>query len=82
MVFVLDQLFGCTRFMGLTIVDIYSIKCLPKRIKVDNGNEFITTGLYKRIYENNLELDFSRSWNPSERTSGYEVGEHVVNVIF
>lgn len=33
---------------------------LPKRIKVDNGSEFISKMLDRWAYENNVELDFSR----------------------
>jgi len=39
---------------------------LPKRIKVDNGSEFISKILDKWAYENNVELDFSRPGKPTD----------------
>jgi putative transposase len=39
---------------------------LPKRIKVDNGSEFISKVLDKWAYENNVELDFSRPGKPTD----------------
>jgi putative transposase len=37
----------------------------PKRIKVDNGSEFISTVLDKWAYENKGKLDFSRPGKPT-----------------
>ena len=39
---------------------------LPKRVKVDNGSEFISKILDKWAYENNVELDFSRPGKPTD----------------
>ena len=39
---------------------------LPKRIKVDNGSEFISKILDKWAYENKVELDFSRPGKPTD----------------
>ncbi|WP_244915948.1 IS3 family transposase, partial [Maribacter polysiphoniae] len=39
---------------------------LPKRIKVDNGSEFISKVLDKWAYENKVELDFSRPGKPTD----------------
>ncbi|TNJ40704.1 transposase, partial [Tamlana fucoidanivorans] len=39
---------------------------LPKRIKVDNGSEFISKVLDKWAYENQIELDFSRPGKPTD----------------
>lgn len=39
---------------------------MPKRIKVDNGNEFISKTLDKWAYENKVELDFSRPGKPTD----------------
>ena len=39
---------------------------LPKRIKVDNGSEFISKILDRWAYENNVELDFSRPGKPTD----------------
>jgi transposase InsO family protein len=39
---------------------------LPKRIKVDNGSEFISKALDKWAYENNVILDFSRPGKPTD----------------
>nr|WP_276167402.1 IS3 family transposase [Zobellia alginiliquefaciens] len=39
---------------------------LPKRVKVDNGSEFISKVLDKWAYENNVELDFSRPGKPTD----------------
>ncbi len=38
----------------------------PKRIKVDNGSEFISKVLDKWAYENNVELDFARPGKPTD----------------
>jgi putative transposase len=38
----------------------------PKRIKVDNGPEFISKDLYRWAYWNHVELDFSRPGRPSD----------------
>ncbi|PWK21123.1 putative transposase [Maribacter polysiphoniae] len=38
---------------------------LPKRVKVDNGSEFISKILDKWAYENEVELDFSRPGKPT-----------------
>ena len=43
-----------------------SLKCFPKRIKVDNGSEFISKIVDKWAYENNVELDFSRPGKPTD----------------
>ena len=39
---------------------------LPRRIKVDNGSEFISKVLDKWAYENKVELDFSRPGKPTD----------------
>ena len=39
---------------------------LPKRIKVDNGSEFISKVLDKWAYEHQVELDFSRPGKPTD----------------
>jgi putative transposase len=39
---------------------------LPKRIKVDNGPEFISKDLDRWAYWNKVELDFSRPGRPSD----------------
>ncbi|KPM30205.1 Integrase catalytic subunit [Croceitalea dokdonensis DOKDO 023] len=39
---------------------------VPKRIKVDNGSEFISKILDKWAYENEVELDFSRPGKPTD----------------
>jgi putative transposase len=38
----------------------------PKRIKVDNGPEFISKDFDRWAYWNNVELDFSRPGRPSD----------------
>jgi putative transposase len=38
----------------------------PKRIKVDNGPEFISKDLDRWVYWNHVELDFSRPGRPSD----------------
>ena len=38
----------------------------PKRIKVDNGSEFISKVLDKWAYEGKIELDFSRPGKPTD----------------
>lgn len=39
---------------------------VPKRIKVDNGSEFISKALDKWAYENAVVLDFSRPGKPTD----------------
>ena len=39
---------------------------VPRRIKVDNGSEFISKALDKWAYENNVILDFSRPGKPTD----------------
>ena len=39
---------------------------VPRRIKVDNGSEFISKTLDKWAYENNIILDFSRPGKPTD----------------
>lgn len=38
----------------------------PRRIKVDNGSEFISKALDKWAYDNEVELDFSRPGKPTD----------------
>ena len=38
----------------------------PERIHVDNGSEFISKDLDRWAYENNVTLDFSRAWKPTD----------------
>ena len=45
---------------------VASARVYPKRIKVDNGSEFISKVLDKWAYENNVELDFSRPGKPTD----------------
>ena len=40
--------------------------CAPKRIKVDNGSEFISRALDRWAYENKVTLDFSRPGKPTD----------------
>lgn len=39
---------------------------VPRRIKVDNGSEFISKALDKWAYENGVVLDFSRPVKPTD----------------
>ncbi len=39
---------------------------VPRRIKVDNGSEFISKALDKWAYENGVSLDFSRPGKPTD----------------
>ena len=41
-------------------------EALPKRVKVDNGSEFVSKILDKCAYENNVELDFSGPGKPTD----------------
>ncbi len=41
-------------------------RCFPKRIKVDNGSEFISKALDKWTYSNKIELEFSRPGKPTD----------------
>ena len=44
----------------------FANEVLPKRVKVDNGSEFISKILDKWAYENEVELDFSRPGKPTD----------------
>lgn len=54
--------------------DVVNVMCylyrqfgrIPKRIKVDNGSEFISKALDKWAYENKVMLDFSRPGKPTD----------------
>lgn len=41
-------------------------KTVPKRIKVDNGSEFISRAMDKWAYDNKVTLDFSRPGKPTD----------------
>ena len=41
-------------------------KALPKKIRVDNGSEFISKALDKWAYDNSVILDFSRPGKPTD----------------
>lgn len=45
---------------------VYREYGFPKRIKVDNGPEFISKDLDRWAYWNHVELDFSRPGRPSD----------------
>ena len=44
----------------------YQKKEVPERIQVDNGTEFISKALDLWAYENNVTLDYSRPWKPTD----------------
>jgi len=46
--------------------DIQQVRGLPKRIKVDNGPEFISRALDAWAYLNNVNLDYSRPGKPTD----------------
>lgn len=48
-----------------TLSDIGKEKGLPKKIKVDNGPEFISRSLDAWAYLNNVQLDYSRPGKPT-----------------
>lgn len=58
------------RIGGMDVVNVLEKvrqgKGLPKRIKVDNGPEFISKDLDRWAYWNKVELDFSRPGKPSD----------------
>jgi len=58
------------RIRGIDVVEILEavtkLKGFPKRIKVDNGPEFISKDLDRWAYWNHVELDFSRPGKPSD----------------
>ena len=49
-----------------TLERITGVHGFPKRIKVDNGPEFISKDLDRWAYWNHVELDFSRPGRPSD----------------
>lgn len=56
---------------GETVTEIlknitFEAQTVPKRIKIDNGPEFISKALDKWAYEKNVELDFSRPGKPTD----------------
>ncbi len=59
-----------SRIHGIDVVTtlerITRIQGFPKRIKVDNGPEFISKDLDRWAYWNKVELDFSRPGKPSD----------------
>jgi putative transposase len=59
-----------SRIHGIAVVTtlerITRIHGFPKRIKVDNGPEFISKDLDRWAYWNKVELDFSRPGRPSD----------------
>jgi putative transposase len=58
------------RMGGMNVVEILEgvtkAKGFPKRIKVDNGPEFISKDLDRWAYWNKVELDFSRPGKPGD----------------
>jgi putative transposase len=58
------------RIRGMDVVEtlekLTRIKGIPKRIKVDNGPEFISKDVDRWAYWNHVELDFSRPGKPSD----------------
>jgi len=58
------------RIRGIDVVEVLEavtkVKGFPKRIKVDNGPEFISKDLDRWAYWNKVELDFSRPGTPSD----------------
>ena len=58
------------RIRGIDVVEVLEavtrLKGFPKRIKVDNGPEFISKDLDRWAYWNHVELDFSRPGKPSD----------------
>lgn len=58
------------RIGGMEVVGalekVTQVKGFPKRIKVDNGPEFISKDLDRWAYWNNVQLDFSRPGKPSD----------------
>ena len=58
------------RIRGIDVAEILEavtkVKGFPKRIKVDNGPEFISKDLDRWAYWNKVELDFSRPGTPSD----------------
>lgn len=55
---------------GSDVVDVMNRlkvdRGLPRRIKVDNGSEFISKALDKWAYEHDIALDFSRPGKPTD----------------
>jgi len=43
-----------------------AVRGVPKRIKVDNGSEFVSKALDKWSYDNGVTLDFSRPGKPTD----------------
>lgn len=58
------------RIRGMDVVEVLErvtrLNGFPKRIKVDNGPEFISKDLDRWAYWNKVELDFSRPGKPSD----------------
>jgi putative transposase len=58
------------RVHGMDVVEVLEkvtqVKGFPKRIKVDNGPEFISKDLDRWAYWNKVESDFSRPGKPSD----------------
>lgn len=50
----------------MTMEHLKALRGAPKRIKVDNGSEFISKVLDQWAYENDVVLDFSRPGKPTD----------------
>ncbi|MBB6274224.1 transposase InsO family protein [Pedobacter cryoconitis] len=52
----------------VTVLERLKEECnaIPKKIRVDNGSEFISKVLDKWAYENQVILDFSRPGKPTD----------------
>lgn len=49
-----------------TMQHLQALRGTPKRIRVDNGSEFISLALDRWAYENGVTLDFSRPGKPTD----------------
>lgn len=51
----------------VTVLDqVQQTRCLPQRIKVDNGPDFISKALDAWAYFNHVQLDYSRPGTPTD----------------
>jgi putative transposase len=73
-------LHASARIRGIDVVTtlerITSTHGFPKRIKVDNGPEFISKDLDRWAYWNHVELDFSRPGRPADNALVEAFNQH------
>ena len=58
---------------------IAALRGLPRRIKVDNGHEFISRALDARAYFNGVKIDYSRPGTPADNAHRESFNESLLD---